>query len=177
MALAQLAAAADAPVPPIKTGLWEIKSAVLDADGKPQAPPEQAAMANVPPEIRARMAEMMKARGVPMPDANGAMKVCQSKETLSTGRWQQLASSVGCTTDYSAQSTNGWKFHSSCTSLKSVADGEVTFHNPESYSTKVTTSSTMMGHETKQTRVMEGRWLGADCGDLKPLTLDSLKAP
>ena len=36
----------------------------LDADGHEIAPPEQAALSNMPPEVRAKMAEAMKARGI-----------------------------------------------------------------------------------------------------------------
>lgn len=170
-------AAGGMPVPPIKSGLWEVKSSVLDASGKPQAPPEQAAMANMPPELRARMAEMMKARGVAMPDANGVMKICQSKESLDSGKWQALAASTGCTTDYSVQSGSNWKFHTSCPKLKSESDGEMVFSNSENYTSKVTTSSSLMGKQNTQTRVTVAHWLGANCGDVKPLTADSIGAP
>ena len=163
------------PAPPIKMGLWEVKTSVLDASGKPQAPPEQAAMANMPPEIRERMAEMMKARGVSMPDPNGVMKVCQTKESMNSGRWQALAASAGCTSDYSTQSADHWKFHSSCPKLKSESDGEVVFSNPENYTTKVTTSSKLMGKDSTQTRVMVSHWLGANCGDIKPFTAEGLE--
>jgi hypothetical protein len=169
-------AAGSMPAPPIKPGLWEVRMSVLDASGKPQAPPEQAAMANIPPEMRARMEEMMKARGLPMPGADGALKVCQTKESLDSGRWQALAASAGCTTSYTAQSASGWKFHSSCPKLKSESDGEVVFTNSETYSSKVTTTSNLTGSEKTQTRVAAGRWLGANCGDVKPFNPDSVGA-
>ena len=147
---------------------------MLDADGKPQAPPEQAALANMPPEVRARMEEMMKARGVAMPDANGNRKVCQTKDSFNAADMQALAASAGCTTDYSVQSGNHWKFHSSCPKLQSQSDGEVIFSDAENYSSKVTTTSTLMGKTTTRTRVMSGHWLGANCGDIKPLNAEGL---
>jgi hypothetical protein len=170
-------AAGSVPVPPIKMGLWEVKSSVLDASGKPQAPPEQTAMANLPPEIRERMAEMMKSRGVSMPDQSGATRTCQTKDSLDSGKWQALASSAGCTSEYSVQSGGNWKFHSSCPKLKSESDGEVVFTNAENYTSKVTTSSKLMGKDSTQTRVMVAHWLGANCGDVKPLTAEGIKAP
>ncbi len=170
-------AAGSIPVPPLKTGLWEVKSSVLDASGKPQVPPEQSAMANMPPELRARVAEMMKARGLATPDENGVIRICQTKESLDSGKWQSLAASAGCTTDYSAQSASGWKFHSSCPKLKSESDGEMVFSNSENYSSKVTTTSSLLGKQNTQTRVTVGHWAGANCGDVKPLTPDSIGAP
>ena len=165
-----LAAAAAPPVPPVKPGLWEVKMSVLDADGREVAAPEQAALARMSPEARARMAEAMKARGVSMPDANGVTKACLTKAQFESGAWQQLASDSGCTTTFSTQSAAAWKWHSSCTTIKSESDGETLFSSTERYKTKVTTTSTVMGKTRTSTRVLEGKWVGADCGDVKPLT-------
>jgi hypothetical protein len=143
---------------------------VLDADGHEVAAPEQAALSRMPPEARARMAEAMKARGLSMPDANGATKACLTKELFESGAWQQLASDTGCTTNFSAQSANTWKWHTSCTTMKSESDGETVFNNAESYKTKVTTTSTVMGKTKTTTRMLQGKWISAGCGDIKPLT-------
>jgi len=165
-----VAAAGPLPVPPVKPGLWEVRMSVLDADGHEVAAPEQAALSRMPPESRARMAEAMKARGVSMPDANGATKTCLTKELFESGAWQKVASDTGCTTNFSMQSATTWKWHSSCTTIKSESDGETVFTNAESYKTKVTTTSTVMGKTKTSTRMLQGKWLGADCGDVKPLT-------
>jgi hypothetical protein len=165
-----VAAAGALPVPPVKPGLWEVKMSVLDADGHEVPAPEQAALSRMPPEARARMAEAMKARGVSMPDANGATKACLTKEQFESGAWQQMASDSGCTTNFSTQSATTWKWHSSCTTIKSESDGETVFNNAESYRTKVTTTSTVMGKTRTSTRVLQGKWIGSDCGDVKPLT-------
>ena len=165
-----VAAASPLPVPPVKPGLWEVRMSVLDADGHEVIAPEQAMLSKMPPEQRARMAEAMKARGVSMPDANGATKACLTKELFESGAWQQMASDAGCTTNFSTQSATMWKWHSSCTTIKSESDGETVFTNAESYKTKVTTTSTVMGKTKTTTRMLQGKWLGADCGDVKPLT-------
>ncbi len=164
------AVAAPPPVPPTKVGLWEVRMAVLDANGHEVAAPEQAALAKMSPEARARMAEAMKARGVSLPDANGATKVCLTKALFDSGSWQQLASDTGCTTSYSTQSAATWKWHSSCTTLKSESDGETVFSSAEHYKTKVTTTTSVTGTAKTSTRILEGKWISADCGDVKPLT-------
>jgi hypothetical protein len=161
-------AAGPLPVPPVKPGLWEARMSALDADGHEMPRPEQAAMSRLSPEARARMAEAMKARGVSMPDANGATKVCLTKDMFESGGWQQMASQAGCTTNISTLSSSNWKWHSSCTALKSESDGEAVFSSAESYRTKVTTTSTVMGKTNTSTRIVQGKWLGADCGDIKP---------
>ena len=161
-------AAGPLPVPPVKAGLWEARMAALDVDGHEMVPPEQAALSRLSPEARARMADAMRARGLSMPDSNGATKVCLTKEMFESGRWQQMASEAGCTTNYSTLSGTSWKWHSSCTALKSESDGEMVFNSPESYRTKMTTTATVMGKTNTSTRVIQGKWLGADCGDIKP---------
>jgi len=168
--LAFAAAAGPLPVPPVKPGLWEVRMSMLDADGHEVVAPEQAALSRMSPEARARMAEAMKARGVSMPDANGVTRACLTKALFESGSWQQLASDTGCTTNFSTQSATAWKWHSSCTTMKSESDGETVFTSGERYKTKVTTTSTVMGKTKTSTRMLEGKWLGADCGDVKPLT-------
>jgi hypothetical protein len=161
-------AAGQVPVPPVKPGLWEARISALDADGHEITPPELAALSRLSPEARARMADSMKTRGVAMPDATGATKACLTKEMFESGRWQQTATEAGCTTNYSTQSSSTWKWHSSCAALKSESDGESVFTSAENYRTKVTTTMTVMGKTNTSTRIVQGKWLGADCGDIKP---------
>jgi len=165
-----VAAAGALPVPPVKVGLWEVRMSMLDAEGHEVASPEQAALARMPPEVKARMAEAMKARGVSMPDANGVTKACLTKAQFESGSWQQMASDNGCTTNFSTQSATTWKWHSSCTTIKSESDGETVFSTAEHYKTKVTTTATEMGKTKTSTRMLDGKWVGADCGDVKPFT-------
>jgi hypothetical protein len=152
----------------VKAGLWEARMAALDVDGHEMVPPEQAALSRMSPEARARLADAMKARGVSMPDTNGATKACLTKEMFESGMWQQMASEMGCTTNYSTLSGTTWKWHSSCTAVKSESDGEAVFTSAESYRTKVTTTATAMGKTNTSTRIVHGKWLAADCGDIKP---------
>jgi hypothetical protein len=164
-----VAAGQKPPVPPVKPGLWEARMSAVDADGRPVPLPEQAALSNMPPEMKAKMAEAMKARGLSMPDANGATRVCLTKELFESGDWQQIAAQAGCTTTYSTQTKTNWKWHSTCTSLKSESDGEAVFNSAESYKVKLTTTTAMMGKPNTSTRIIDSKWLGADCGDVKPL--------
>jgi hypothetical protein len=168
-AIPLVAVLAAPPVPPIKAGLWQAKVTALDANGQVTVSPEQAALARMSPEMRARMAEAMKGRGVQMPDADGTMKICLTKEMFESGSWQQAAADSGCTTTYSSQTGSSWKWHSTCTSFQSTTDGEAVFTNPESYRTKMTTTATVNGKTTSVTRAVEAKWLSADCGDVRPL--------
>ena len=166
--------AAAPPAPPVKTGLWEVKMSQLDANGKEMLPPMNASMARMTPEARARMAEMMKGRGLVMPDENGAIKLCMSKESFDSGAWQQMAGDTGCTTNYSSTTGSTWKWHTSCPSLKTESDGETTFTGGVAYKTKVVSTSNSTGTPRTTTRLMDGKWLGADCGGVKPITPSTL---
>src|SRR5438105_14443293 len=86
------------PVPPVKVGLWQTTMSQLDANGKEVPSREAGAFARMSPAARAQMAEMMKSRGMEMPDENGVMKTCLTRETLNSPVWQQMASPPGCTT-------------------------------------------------------------------------------
>lgn len=162
--------AAQTPGPPVKPGLWETRMSQIDANGQEVSSPELAALSKMRPEMRARMAEAMRARGVQLPDENGTTKTCLSKETLDSGTWQQLAAESGCVTTFSTRSSSAWKWHSACASLHSESDGETVFSGSESYRTKLTTTSSMSGKTTTTTRVVQGKWISASCGDIKPLT-------
>src|SRR6185436_6440072 len=87
--VASLAAQNSIPVPPVKPGLWETRMSQLDASGKEVPSPEIAAFARMSPAARAQMAEMMRGRGIQMPDENGVMKACLTKEMFESGEWQQ----------------------------------------------------------------------------------------
>jgi hypothetical protein len=162
--------AAQSPVPPVKPGLWETRMSMLDATGKEVPSPEFAALARMPPAQRAQMAEAMRARGVQFPDETGAIKACVTRELLDSGAFQQLASETGCTTNFTARSASVWKWHSSCPSLKTESDGEMTFTGSESYRTKVVSTRSATGTPTTSTRIVQGKWLSAACGDVKPFT-------
>src|SRR6476646_1625441 len=59
-----LAAQNTLPVPPVKPGLWETKMSQLDANGREVPSPELAALSKMPPEMRDKMADAMRARGI-----------------------------------------------------------------------------------------------------------------
>jgi hypothetical protein len=154
-------ALAAAQAPPVKPGLWEVRSE--RQDGK-QAASSAEAIKNLTPETRAKVEAMMKQQGVAI-GSGGANRVCLSKESLDAGRWQN---SANCKTDFGSRSASAWKWHSVCPQTDTTIDGEATFASPESYTIRTATTRTFRG-DTKVTRTtLQAKWLGADCGDLKP---------
>ena len=167
---AALAAHSQPASPPIKPGLWEIKMATM-TDGK-AAPDMSERMKSLPPEARANMEAMMKQRGVDMGGGH-ATRICQTREKLDKGSWRDQSDRCKATT--SGQGTSTWKWNSVCTNPDSVTDGEATFANAENYTMKNTIQTTRDGQQHVMQMSGTAKWMGADCGDLKPVQAPSAK--
>lgn len=165
LAAASVTTLASAQTPPIKPGLWEVHSE-REVDGKKVAAPADR-MKNLPPEARAQMEAMMKQHGVSMGEG-GATRVCMTKESIASGRLQ--AEAAGCKTDYSTRTGSTWKFHSSCPSLKVESDGEIVFSGSDSYTMTVSSTLSSMTPPRQSKTTMNGKWMGASCGDLQPIS-------
>jgi hypothetical protein len=157
-------AAAAAQTPPIKPGLWEVRSE-RQVDGR-KAPMPADSMKNLSPEVRAKIEAQMKANGVAL-GSGGANRICFDKSSLDAGRWQSRATT--CKTEYSTRSATGWKWRSTCTQPESTSDGEAVFTNAENYTVSTTSTHSFRGEPKTTQMTIRAKWLGADCGDLKPI--------
>lgn len=160
--LSTIALSTAAQTPPIKPGLWQVKS-VHEVDGQ-KAPDMAEQFRNMPPEARKQVEAMMKARGVDM-SGGGDLKVCLDKASLDQGRWRNEQS--GCKTDFSAQTSSRWAWKSVCGPTSS--EGETVFASPEAYTTKVNTLTTAGGKPQSSRMTMTSKWLSASCGDVQPV--------
>ena len=163
LSAATLAAHAQ-PAPPIKPGLWQVQSE-REIDGQ-KAPGPMERMKDLPPEARQQMEAMMKKRGVDM-GQGGVQKICHSRESLDQGRWK--GDSERCKTDVTSRSATSWKWHSSCTGPEFDMDGEAQFANPENYTVKTLMTTQRQGKTQTMRMTVNAKWLGTDCGDLKPM--------
>lgn len=161
-ALAPFAQAQSAP--PIKPGLWQVQSE-RDLDGR-KAPDPMEQMKSLPPEARKQMEAMMKKRGIDMGEG-GVRRICHSRESLDQGRWK--GDSERCKTDITGRSAASWKWHSVCTEPPSEMEGEALFAGPESYTVKTLMTTHRKGQPQTMRMTMTAKWLGADCGELKPM--------
>lgn len=165
-------AAATAHAQNIKPGLWEISNQMQGSGQMGDAMAKaQKQMESMPPEQRKMMQDMLAKQGVQMgaPGAGGGMtvKVCMTQEMVDrneVGRQQP-----GCTHTYGQRSGNTMKFSWVCTQPPSSGEGQVTFTSAEAYSMKMTSTSTVHGKPEKMDMQTSGRWLGGDCGGIKPL--------
>ena len=119
--------------------------------------------------------EMAK-QGVQMGTGSGggmAIKMCMTQEMIDRNdvSARQSASQNDCTHTNSPRTGNTMKFSFVCTKPPSSGEGQVTFTSPERYSMTMLTTSTARGKPEKMEMQSTGRWLGADCGTIKPLVM------
>lgn len=166
-ALASLSAGAQT----LRPGLWEMQHKVQgDARMDQQMAEMQKELAAMPPEERRQMEAMMASRGMQVAPAEGggaAMRICITPEMAERN---DIPTSRGdCRTGSQQRSGNTLKMTFTCTNPPSSGDTQVTFNGRESYATRTNVTSTVGGKP--ETMHMEGRgkWLAADCGNVKPM--------
>ena len=149
---------------PIKPGLWQIHSE-REVNGQ-KVPDTNERMKNMSPEKRAQIEAMMKQHGVAA-GAAGMGQVCYTRETLERSPWADQQ--TGCQTSFSNRSARSWKWHTSCHESGYEADGEAVFTDHENYTVKSTSVSKVGDKVRNSQTTITAKWLGSDCGGLKPL--------
>lgn len=164
-----------AETPPIKPGLWEVISEAPMVNG--QAMPDMSAkmadqMSKMPPQMRQQIEAQMKARGVQMaqPASGGgmAMRMCLSKEMLAQNRWQKTEGRCQNTALNKSGATWTWQF--TCTEPPGSGEDSTTFLSNEAYVNELHMNTERKGKATSTVLKHRGKWLGADCGDIQPMS-------
>ncbi|MBV5297068.1 MAG: DUF3617 domain-containing protein [Rhodoferax sp.] len=172
------ASAGTASAQNMKPGLWEIATQMQGGSGEMASAMAQAQkqMENMPAEQRKMMQDMMAKQGVQMGTGSAggmAIKMCLTQEMIDRNEVsaRQGTSQHDCTHTNSPRTGNTMKFSFVCTKPPSSGEGQVTFTSPERYSMTMLTTSTVRGKPEKMEMQSTGRWLGADCGTIKPLVI------
>lgn len=124
-------------------------------------------MKNMSPEKRAQFEAMMKQHGVATGGAGS--QVCYTRESLEHSPWADVQ--TDCKPTFTSRTSSAWKWHTSCPKVGLESDGEAIFTNSENYTVKVASVSKFSGKARNSTTTMTGKWVSADCGDVKPLDL------
>ena len=163
-----LAAAADFTPLGLKRGLWE-STVNMKTSGSPMAniPPEQrsqmeAAMANMPPERRAQMEAMMAGRGQPT-----VTKVCMTKESMSKALDFGAQQRKNCQVKVVSSSSTSQQVEMECAMDNNKLTGTMTFEALSPVSGRATIQMSQDG-VPKMSMIVNTRYLGSDCGDVKP---------
>jgi hypothetical protein len=157
----------------VKPGLWEISHESQSA-GVPPIPPD--VLAKLPPEQRARMEAALKARGAPGASGGGDPKIrreCITEDQLEDPFRPDDRPDAHCTHTIVSRSSSAAEIHLECTDTShpgTTMNGTFHWHAPD----KETMSGSFVmnmsdGQHTMTTTVqLNGKWLGSDCGSVKP---------
>ena len=166
-----VAVASAAGAQSLKPGLWEITRNVQGGGQTAQMAQMQKQMASMPPAQRKMMEDVMAKQGVKMGSAGPggmAMQVCMTREMVERNEMQMQRGD--CKTTQQTRTGNTMKVAYACTNPPSSGEGQITFTSPEAYSMKMAVSTKVHGKPEKMNMDGSGKWLGADCGNIKPIT-------
>ena len=173
IAAAALAAGSAFAQAQMKPGLWEITQKMQSGSGQmeQQMAQMQQQMANMPPEQRKMVEQMMAQRGMKMGTAGGngmTMKICMTQEMV---EHNQIPSEQrgDCKTTMQPRVGNTVKMSFTCNNPPSTGEGQYTVTSSDTYAMKMVVNTSVQGKPETVTMDGTGKWLGADCGDIKPI--------
>lgn len=152
--------------PKILPGLWEHTYSMKTESGLVEGAMSQ--LANLAPEQKAMMEQMMATQGISLGPSGNTLRVCISKDDAERGEVPQMDSD--CTQKILHRSANTIKVGFSCASDPPTrGEGEITFISPKAYTGKAVVQTTVQGVTEQMHIEQKGKWLSADCGGVKPL--------
>jgi hypothetical protein len=174
IALGAAALAAGASAQTLRPGLWEVTNHMRTGSGDMEKAMAQAReqLAAMPPEQRKMMEEMLAKHGLKMGAGGPATistKICMTREMAERGHMP--AQQGDCKTTSQQRSGNTLKFAFTCTNPPATGAGVYTIVKPEAYTVKMTINSTVEGKPETMNMDGSGKWLSADCGNVKPLPM------
>ena len=161
----------------LKPGLWEVTNNMKSSSGemdKAMAQMQQQ-MASMSPEQRKQMEAAMAKQGIAMGAGPGGMSVrtCMTREMIE--RNEIPGHKADCRTTRNERSGNTIKVAFSCTNPPSSGEGQLTIQSPEAYSMKMAVKGPPGSKAETMSMDASGKWIAADCGNVKPLRPPAMK--
>jgi hypothetical protein len=176
--LACACAALPAGAQTMKPGLWSLSNTMTSND--PQLAQAMSAMqqhmANMSPEQREQMQKMMQQNGVQLDiGAGGAVqtKLCMTREMAE--RKEFPVQQGDCKQTFTQQSSTRGRITFACTKPKVSGEGEVTADSDTSYRAHMKIKSEEQGRDQIVDMNVTGKWLSADCGNIRPIPIPRAK--
>lgn len=154
----------------LKAGLWEHTVTTKSQSGElEKAMAEtQKELAAMPPAQRKQMEQMMAGRGVGMSPKANTMKVCVTKED--SERMLMPRQDGQCTQQAIQRTAGTVKVKFSCKGNPPTSgESELTLQGDTGYTGKTRINTVSNGKPEQLSMDQSGKWLGADCGTVKPL--------
>jgi hypothetical protein len=162
----------------MKPGLWELSNKVSSQDGQLNGAMAemQKQLASMSPEQRQAMQQMMERNGVQMNiGAGGALtsRMCMTKEMIE--RKEFPVQEGDCKQKTTPVSANRMKIAFSCTRPPTSGEGEMIVDSDTSYRVNMHVKGADGGQQQTVDMDAAGKWLGADCGKLRPISIPQAK--
>lgn len=143
----------------MKPGLWEMRMKSDETANMPKMTPEQM--------------EQMRRMGITMPQTqDGAIvtKMCITKQMAERNQPPGMDDS-GCQSKNYRRTGNTYTVDIVCTGPTMKGEGKArgTFAGNESFTSTYDFKGTMNGQPVTQHHESSGKWLAADCGNVKPI--------
>jgi hypothetical protein len=178
LVLACACAALPAGAQTMKPGLWSLSNQMTSND--PQLAQAMSAMqqhmANMSPEQRQQMQQMMQRNGMQLDiGAGGAVqtKLCMTREMAE--RKEFPVQQGDCKQTFTQQSSTRGHIAFSCTKPKVSGEGDVTADSDTSYRARMKIKSEEQGRNQVVDMDVTGKWLSADCGNIRPIPIPRAK--
>lgn len=171
-AIAASAIARSAPAQELKPGLWEVTSKMSSASGELEKANArmQKDLAGMPPEQRKLMEDMMAKQGLKMGAGGPGEMVAKTCITAEMIERNEIPAQQGkCRNTAKPRSGQTTKVSFVCTDPPSTGEGEFTVVSPEAYTSKMVVRTTAQGKPETMNMDAYGKWLGADCGSVRPM--------
>ncbi len=177
LALALLAAAAGNAAQAqsrMAPGLWEqtVTTKMQDSQMDARMAEAQARLASLPPEQRKMVEAQMQAHGMQMGPHGTTIRTCVTKEQAE--RDPQPPAESRCTREKLDHTGNTWKYKFTCTGENgrppTSGEGTFTMTSSTSYTGVTSVEMPVQGKPTKVDSQVTGKWLGADCGSVQPVS-------
>jgi hypothetical protein len=145
---------------PMKAGLWEMTTKSDAMKSMPKMSPEQM--------------EQMKKMGVNIPqmkEGGMVVKVCISKEMAERDQPPMGHNESGCESKNFRRQGNGYSMDIVCDNAHMKGTGTVkgTYSSGEGFTSVYDFKGTAQGRPVNSHSESSGKWLGASCGDVKPM--------
>ncbi|MFL0811410.1 MAG: DUF3617 domain-containing protein [Agarilytica sp.] len=153
-----------AEAPDIRTGWWQYKVDMKTQSGQLEAAIEQAkaAMANMPPEQRAMMEQMMNGRGMKFDLQNRTFETCITQEDLA--RMEMPKPDKNCSQTFTKKSAKKYAMSMSCTgNPPSKGTGEFEIVDSKTFKGKVVMETQLQGKPEIMTMQQFGKWVSDTC--------------
>jgi uncharacterized protein DUF3617 len=160
IALSAAAAYAQAPALDVRMGLWEVTNVSTLGGQMPQMD-----LSKVPPEQRARIEQSMKAM---MGSHTHVVKSCITKEKFEKSAFLDDQQGRNCTQKITTNTRSTFEAALTCAGEHPMT-GQMHLDavSPTAVKGAIKSTSTEDGRTMNIDMVLTGKWLGADCGNVK----------